>query len=122
MNGFVQVRAEKTALSGLRTYVHIGTGNYNPKTAGVYTDFGLLTCCPSFGRDVVDLFKYLTGLHSQRAVGGYKKLIVARDYMKHQFCELINQEILNAQNGKKAGVCIKVNGLDEQVVGSLLYG
>eukprot|EP00271_Cylindrocystis_brebissonii_P022322 TRINITY_DN854_c0_g1_i3.p1 TRINITY_DN854_c0_g1~~TRINITY_DN854_c0_g1_i3.p1 ORF type:complete len:774 (+),score=129.48 TRINITY_DN854_c0_g1_i3:266-2587(+) len=50
---------------GLRTYVHIGTGNYNPRTAGVYTDFGLFSCKPELGKDVANLFKYLTGYHRQ---------------------------------------------------------
>lgn len=95
--------------------MHVGTGNYNPRTAEVYTDFGLLTCDPAIGSDIVDLFKLLTGLHSQRAVNGYKKLVVASEYMKEQFCELIDREIENAVRGRKAAICIKVNGLDEQV-------
>ena len=64
----------KTALvvrregSGLRRYVHIGTGNYNPKTARLYVDLGLLTCRPEIGADVTDLFNNLTGLSRQRSV------------------------------------------------------
>lgn len=47
--------------AGLRTYVHLGTGNYNPRTATLYTDVGLLSCDPVLGADVHDLFKSLTG-------------------------------------------------------------
>jgi polyphosphate kinase len=53
--------------SGLRRYLHLGTGNYNPKTARLYTDFGLLTCRPELGADATDLFNYLTGLSRQDA-------------------------------------------------------
>ena len=56
------VRREKTAPHGLRTYVHIGTGNYNPSTAAIYADLGLMTCDEEVGQDVVDLFKFLTGV------------------------------------------------------------
>jgi polyphosphate kinase len=56
------VRREAAAPHGLRSYVHVGTGNYNPSTARVYTDFGLLTCDPEICSDVVDLFKFLTGV------------------------------------------------------------
>ena len=63
--------------SGLRRYVHIGTGNYNPKTARLYTDLGLLTCRPELGADVTDLFNYLTGLSRQQA---FRRLLVAPDH------------------------------------------
>lgn len=96
-------------------YVHVGTGNYNPETAEVYTDFGLLTCDPVLCRDVVDLFKHLTGMHSQAAVGGYSKLLVASQYMKSQLIRLIDQEIENSRAGKNAAICIKVNGIDDEV-------
>ena len=59
---------------GIRRYVHIGTGNYNSKTARIYTDLGLLTCSPSIGADVSDLFNFLTGFSRQRL---YRKLLVA---------------------------------------------
>ena len=72
------VRKEKRAEPALRTYVHIGTGNYNPVTAGLYSDFSLFSCDPHLGRDVMDVFKHLTGLHKQNAVGGYRKLLVAQ--------------------------------------------
>ena len=62
------VRREGT---GLRRYVHLGTGNYNPKTARLYTDLGLLTCRPELGADATDLFNYLTGLSRRRAAGAF---------------------------------------------------
>ncbi|CAD7699106.1 unnamed protein product [Ostreobium quekettii] len=115
------VRRERSAPNGLRCYCHIGTGNYNPKTAKVYTDFGLLTCDPDLSSDVVDLFKLLTGLHSQAAVGGYKKLVVASEYMRQHFYKLIDREIENASKGKQAAICVKVNGLDDQETVLKLY-
>ena len=62
--------------SGLRRYLHLGTGNYNPKTARIYTDLGLLTCRPELGADATDLFNYLTGLSRQE---GFRRLLVAPD-------------------------------------------
>jgi polyphosphate kinase len=79
------VRQEET---GLRTYCHIGTGNYNPRTAGIYTDFGMFTCDPALGQDVADLFKYLTGYHRQKA---YRKLLVAPGTMRREFVRLIDR-------------------------------
>ncbi|KAG0588092.1 hypothetical protein KC19_2G215500 [Ceratodon purpureus] len=72
----------------LRTYVHIGTGNYNPHTASVYTDFGLLSCDPDLGMDITDLFKYLTGYHRQVA---FRKLLVAPGTMRSEFIWLIER-------------------------------
>lgn len=76
----------------------------------------MLTCNPELGEDVVDLFKHLTGMHYQKAVGGYKKLIVCSEYMQQQFIELIDKEIENAKTGKPAAICLKMNGLDESVL------
>lgn len=103
---------------GLRTYVHLGTGNYNPRTAGIYTDCGLLTCDPILGKDVSDLFKYLTGYHRQQS---YKKLLVAPVAMRKQFAEYIDVEIANAKAGKKALITCKMNGLDDRVLVEKLY-
>lgn len=103
---------------GLRTYVHLGTGNYNPRTAAVYTDCGLLTCDPILGKDVSDLFKYLTGYHRQRS---YKKLLVAPIAMRKQFSDLIDNEIANAKAGKLGYVVAKMNGLDDRVLVEKLY-
>ncbi|XP_024395667.1 uncharacterized protein [Physcomitrium patens] len=103
---------------GLRTYVHIGTGNYNPRTASVYTDFGLLSCDPDLGMDVINLFKYLTGYHRQVA---YLKLLVSPGTMRNEFVWLIEREIVNAQMGKPASIIVKCNGLDDQVMVTKLY-
>ena len=102
------VRRERSTPHGLRTYVHIGTGNYNPSTASTYTDLGLLSCDPQLGEDVVDLFKYLTGIHLQKAVGGFRRLLVGNQYMKGQLLALIDKEIAAARRGEYAGLCIKV--------------
>ncbi|MCA9848951.1 MAG: polyphosphate kinase 1, partial [Dehalococcoidia bacterium] len=61
----------------IRTYCHIGTGNYNPKTARLYTDLGLLTCRPELGRDLVNLFHFLTGYAPGQR---YEQVLVAPDY------------------------------------------
>ena len=85
----------KTALvvrreaDGIRRYVHLGTGNYNSRTARLYTDVGLLTCSPSIGADVSDLFNSLTGYSRQRL---YRKLLVAPVNMRARFLELIERE------------------------------
>ena len=115
------VRREKNAPNGLRTYAHTGTGNYHPSTARLYTDFGLLTCDPDLCRDVVDLFKHLTGMHNQKSVGGFRKLIVCSEFMQKQFLDLIDSEIENAKAGKPAAICLKMNGLDERVMVQKLY-
>lgn len=115
------VRREAGAPNGLRTYVHTGTGNYHPSTARLYTDFGLLTCDPELCQDVVDLFKHLTGLHNQKSIGGFRKLITCTEFMQKQFLDLINKEIDNAKAGKTAAITLKMNGLDETVMVGKLY-
>ena len=115
------VRKEKDSDSGLRTYVHIGTGNYNPVTAGLYSDFSLFSCDPLLGRDVMDVFKQLTGLHQQHAVGGYRKLLVAEVFMRDQFIQKIDREIGNAKAGRHASILLKVNGLDDRALVAKLY-
>ena len=102
-------------------YVHIGTGNYNPVTAGLYSDFSLFSCDPLLGRDVMDVFKHLTGLHRQNAVGGYRKLLVAQVFMRRQFVEMIDAEIAHAREGRHAAILLKVNGLDDRELVSKLY-
>ena len=95
----------KTALvvrqepSGLRSYAHIGTGNYHVRTARLYTDVGLFTCDPALTRDVVNLFHYLTG-HSQAP--DCDQLLVAPSTMRVRFLELIKREMDN-QTGRAPG-------------------
>ena len=90
------VRRETDAI---RRYVHIGTGNYNSKTARLYTDFGLFTCSPSIGADVSDLFNSLTGYSRQRL---YRKLLVAPANMRQRVIELIDREASFARAGRAA--------------------
>jgi polyphosphate kinase len=99
------VRREGTIL---RRYVHIGTGNYNPKTARVYVDLGLLTVRPELGADVTDLFNVLTGLSRQQA---FRKLLVAPDSLRPRLLELIEREIGHAQAGRPAHLVFKVNAV-----------
>jgi polyphosphate kinase len=95
---------------GLRTYAHIGTGNYHVKTARLYTDFGLLTCDPVLTRDVVTLFHHLTGY--SRAPR-FEKLLVAPLNMRNRFIDLIGREAANAQAGRPARIVAKFNQLED---------
>jgi polyphosphate kinase len=106
----------KTALvvrkegGGLRSYVHIGTGNYHVKTARLYADLGLLTCDPQLTRDVVNLFHYLTGhAHAPACTS----LLVAPSTMRPRLLELIAREIANRQAGKPARIVAKMNQLED---------
>jgi polyphosphate kinase len=113
----------KTALvvrqepSGLRSYAHIGTGNYHVRTARLYTDAGLFTCDPALTRDVVNLFHYLTG-HSQAP--HCDKLLVAPSTMRLRFLELIKREMENRRDGRPARIVAKMNQLeDPEIIESL---
>jgi polyphosphate kinase len=113
----------KTALvvrresDGIRRYVHIGSGNYNSRTARQYTDVGLLTCAPSIGADVSDLFNSLTGFSRQRV---YRKLLVAPLSLRARLIELIRREAEHARAGRAAYIIAKMNALvDTQVIDAL---
>jgi polyphosphate kinase len=95
---------------GLRSYAHIGTGNYHVKTARMYTDFGLFTCDPVITRDVVTLFHHLTG-YSREPV--FERLLVAPINMRERFIELIEREAANAREGKPARIIAKINQLED---------
>lgn len=102
---------------GIRRYLHMGTGNYNDSTAKIYTDIGLFTCKEPFGIDASSLFNVLTGYSRPPE---YNKMIVAPHGMRTFFQEMIEQEILNAQNGLPSGITAKVNSLvDPQIINSL---
>jgi polyphosphate kinase len=102
---------------GIRRYVHIGTGNYNPKTARLYTDLGLLSCRDDLGADLTDLFNYLTGYSRQRS---YRKLLVAPVSLRDKTIEFIQQEIQHARSGKEGRIVAKVNSLvDPEVIANL---
>jgi len=113
----------KTALvvrrepDGIRRYMHIGSGNYNSKTARLYTDLGLFTCSPSIGADLTDLFNSLTGYSRQRL---YRKLLVAPANMRQRFLELIAREEEHARAGRPARIVAKMNALvDPETIGAL---
>jgi polyphosphate kinase len=114
----------KTALvvrreaDGIRRYIHLGSGNYNTKTARQYTDVGLLTCSPSIGADVSDLFNSLTGFSRQRL---YRKLSVAPTNMRDRFIELIEREAEHASQGRGGRIVAKMNALVDAEVIAALY-
>lgn len=100
---------------GIRRYCHLGTGNYNPRTARQYEDLGLLSADPEIGADVGDLFNFLTG-YSRYAK--YRKLIVAPVALRHRILEYIEQEAMAGESGR---IIIKVNGLTDPEVIDALY-
>jgi polyphosphate kinase len=103
---------------GIRRYVHIGTGNYNSKTARTYTDFGLFTCDPEIGTDVSELFNLLTGFSRQKT---YRRLIVAPASMRDRFVALIRREAENARAGRPARIIAKINALVDAETIAALY-
>lgn len=103
---------------GLRTYVHIGTGNYNSKTAALYTDLGFFTCNPMITSDVIELFHYLTGRSLKR---DYHKLLVAPVNMRDRFALKIRREIEHARDGKPARIVAKMNQLQDTRIIRMLY-
>jgi len=103
---------------GIKRYAHIGTGNYNSKTARIYTDIGLFTSSPSIGADLTDLFNALTGFSRQRL---YRKLLVAPANMRFRFIEMINREAANAREGKPARIIAKMNALVDTETIETLY-
>ncbi|WP_096589389.1 polyphosphate kinase 1 [Calothrix sp. NIES-2098] len=108
------VRREKDRM---RRYVHIGTGNYNQKTARLYTDLGLFTCQEEIGADITDLFNFLTGYSRQKS---YREVLVAPVNMRDRFLALINREIENAKNGFTGRIVAKMNSLvDPQIIATL---
>jgi polyphosphate kinase len=96
--------------SGLRSYVHIGTGNYHARTARLYSDVGLFTCNPTITGDVVGLFHYLTG-HSQMPV--CSALLAAPTALRCRLLELIQREIDNKRAGLPARIIAKMNQLED---------
>ena len=102
---------------GLRRYCHIGTGNYNPKTARLYEDLGLLTCDEEVAEDLTRLFNMLSGL-APRAK--FKRLLVAPRTVRSGLDDLINKEISYAEAGRPASIRLKVNSIvDENLIDSL---
>ena len=110
------VRKEKDG--ELRRYVHLGTGNYNPQTARVYTDLSLLTAQPEIGADVSELFNLLTGYSRQKR---YRKLLVAPVNMRERLMQMIACEADWARRGKPARLILKTNTLSDEPIIRALY-
>ncbi|WP_025619656.1 RNA degradosome polyphosphate kinase [Salinispora cortesiana] len=102
----------------IRRYCHIGTGNYHPKTARLYEDFGLLTADPEIGADLTDLFNVLTGYSRQTA---YRQLLVAPQGIRSGLIERIEREISNVRLGLSGLVQFKVNSLVDEEITDALY-
>ncbi len=101
----------------LRRYCHIGTGNYNPKTARIYEDLGILTADPRVGADLTDLFNTLTGYSRQTT---YRSLMVAPHGIRAGLVEKVRREARHAREGRASGIRIKVNSLvDEELIDAL---
>ena len=109
------VRREKDTL---RSYMHIGTGNYNSRTSSLYTDIGLLTARDDFGQDLVELFNYLTGFSKQQS---FRKLLVAPVTLRRGMEELIRREIRHASEGRGGLIRAKMNALVDPAIIALLY-
>ncbi|MFC4556255.1 RNA degradosome polyphosphate kinase [Georgenia faecalis] len=104
-------------VDGLRRYCHIGTGNYNPKTARGYEDLGLLTCDPEVGQDLTRLFNQLSGYAPRSR---FRRLLVAPRSIRTGLVERIEREVANHREGKPAWVKLKVNSIvDESIIDAL---
>ena len=99
-------------------YVHLGTGNYNPITAHLYTDIGLLTSDEEIGADVTDLFNFLTGYSAK---SDYRKLLVAPINLRSRFEELVHREIEHQKTGRNGRIILKMNSLTDPKMVRLLY-
>ena len=104
--------------AGLRRYAHIGTGNYNPKTARVYEDMGLLTSNPIVTEDVGRVFNHLSGMTRET---NYRRLLVAPHSVRSGLLRLIDGEIEHARAGRPSGVRIKVNSIVDEALIDALY-
>lgn len=103
---------------GIRRYVHLSTGNYNPQTARLYSDLGFFTCNSDFCEDVSALFNYLTGYGE---LPQWRKLVVAPSRLQPFFLERIEQEAANQKAGKGGSIVAKMNGLLEPAIVQALY-
>ncbi|MFM7529467.1 MAG: polyphosphate kinase 1 [Nodosilinea sp.] len=103
---------------GIRRYVHIGTGNYNPKTSALYTDLGLFSCREDLAADLTDLFNFLTGYSRQKA---YRKILVAPLTLRDRMEALIRREIDHARQGRPGKIVAKMNSLVDPKIIKLLY-
>ena len=104
--------------SGIRRYVHIGTGNYNPKTARLYEDFGILSSDPILGEDVNKLFNQLSGFAPQTS---FERLLVAPRTLRSGLLAKIQNEIDNKKAGQPAGIRMKLNSIMDEEFIELIY-
>ena len=102
----------------IRRYAHIGTGNYNAKTARLYTDFGLLSADPELGADLTDLFNVLTGFAQPPT---YRQVIVAPRFMRDRFVQMIRREVAHQEAGRGGRVFAKMNALVDPDIMVALY-
>ncbi|MEQ8524379.1 polyphosphate kinase 1 [Gracilimonas sp.] len=103
---------------GLKTYCHIGTGNYHPDTAQLYEDLALFTCDEKITSDVTDIFNLLTGYAPDQT---FEKLLVAPNHMRKQMNVLIEKEVKEAQKGNPARIIAKMNSLEDPLIIQKLY-
>src|SRR5438105_6548063 len=102
----------------IRRYIHLGTGNYNPITARIYTDLGLFTVNEEIGADVSDLFNYLTGYSAKKS---YRKLLVAPNSLRSGLERLIRQEMERQREHGDGYMIFKMNALEDAGMIRLLY-
>ena len=100
---------------GIRRYCHVGTGNYNSRTARVYEDFGLLSADPDLGADLTELFNFLTGYSRQL---GFRKILLAPVSLRNDIIALIDEQ---ASLGARGHIVMKVNNLADQPIIDALY-
>ena len=103
---------------GIRRYMHFGTGNYNEKTARLYTDLSLFTCRPELGADVTQLFNALTGFSK---ITDYEDLLVAPVNLRRELMALIEQETEHARAGRPCGIRAKLNAITDGEIVRALY-
>ena len=103
---------------GIRRYVHLGTGNYNEKTARIYTDFGLFTAADEIGRDASGFFNAITG-YSEPPV--FQRLIMAPVGLRESILTLIRREADRARSGQRSGILAKMNSLADPAIIEELY-
>ena len=109
------VRQEKNKIC---RYLHVGTGNYNPKTANLYTDLGLFTCREDLGTDLTNLFNLLTGYSRQKS---FRKLLVAPINMRDRMIEMIDREAEHSRKGGSGRIVAKMNALVDPPIIQALY-
>jgi polyphosphate kinase len=102
----------------VRNYVHVGTGNYHPANARLYTDFGLFTVDDEIGADVADMFNFLTG-HARP--GRYRKVLVAPKFLRDAIIGEIDETIAARQRGEPARIALKMNALVDRSCVKALY-